>query len=64
MQAPEVIIRFELARNADRVLTRLQYVGTSGQTYSSTYEVADGDDRQAFFRLEQAEKAFQELALA
>lgn len=59
-----MIIRVELARNADRALTRLQYVGTSGQTYSTTYEVVDGDDRQAFSRLEQAEQAFQELALA
>ena len=53
-----MIIRVELARNGDRALNKLQFVGTSGQTYSTTYEIADGEERTAFSYLEQAEQAF------
>ena len=59
-----MIIRVELARTGDWVLSKLQFVGTSGQTCSTSFEVADGEERTAFSYLEQAEHAFQQLVAA
>lgn len=53
-----MIIRGELARADDRVLTKLQFVDASGQTYSTSYEVLEREQRTAFADLAEAERAF------
>lgn len=52
-----MIIRREIARRGDRVLTEVQLIGVSGQVCSRSYEV-DGPEKLVFTSRQDAETAF------
>ena len=52
-----MVLRRELARSADWLLTEVQFVGVSGQICSRNYEI-DGPEKLYFSERAEAEAAF------